>query len=149
MSGGGRLVGQITLKMPGPPLTRHEPLRSANGRMYPHPKTSEGLAAWRLLWAQAGRPWAPGAVILEIYVRVERPASYTTRSGNLSALGRKYPTPSNFDLSNVIKLVEDALKEYAFGDDSLVASLHVSKTWATGSRPAGTEVVITSGARPL
>lgn len=130
----------LTLFLEGPPLTRNEPLRGKKG-MYAHPKTAAGLLAWQYVWAAAGRLRVGGPVMLEVYVRVKRPASHKTKSGSLNAEGRKYPIPPGFDLSNVVKLVEDALKHHAFGDDSQVVVLHVRKTWA-GLQPVGTEVTI-------
>lgn len=137
-----RLVTTMTLWLPGDkPLTRKEPLLS-KGRPYPHPDTSKGLLAWWGLWAAQGRLHVEGPVILECSIRVERPKSHRTKANGLTSVGRKYPVPIGFDVSNVIKLVEDALKGHAFGDDSLVVSLHGYKRWANTTYPAGTEVSI-------
>lgn len=136
-----RNVRTLTLFMEGKPITRHEPLIGRHGP-YPHPQTKLGLQAWKMIWMANGRLHVEGFVIVEVYVRVKRPASHLRKDGEVNALGRERTVPTGFDLSNVIKLVEDALKGLAFGDDTLVASLHSTKQWATKSRPAGVEVSI-------
>ena len=137
-----RIVNSFVLFLPGPTLTRYEPLRAKTGRMYPHPKTIAGLAAWRAAWVQSGRLHVEGPVIMEVYVRCKRPESHTKTSGTLNANGRRYPVPTGFDLSNVVKLVEDALKHMAFADDSMIAALYVRKSWTRPGKPQGTEVTI-------
>jgi Holliday junction resolvase RusA-like endonuclease len=119
---------QLELFLPGPPLMRREPKRAANGRMYPDPKTTRGLLAWQYVWAQAGRVFVPGPIVLELYVRCTRPPSHLSRSG-LSAAGKRWPYPPTFDVSNCLKLVEDALKGKAMPDDSHVVAIHACKSW--------------------
>lgn len=134
-----RIVSTLTLFLPGPPLTRCEPLIGRRGP-YPHPLTTKGMWQWQEVWAREGRLFVQGPVVVEVYVRCKRPASYMGKNGLLNTEGKKYPVPSKFDLSNVIKLVEDALKQHAFGDDSAITALHARKSWST--KPAGTEVSI-------
>lgn len=119
----------LELHMTGDPMTRREPLRAAGGRMYAHPLTTKGLQAWWALWAQAGRICVPSPIVIEIYVRCPRPVSHLLAGGGLTSAGRKQPYPPRFDLSNVIKLLEDALKGHAFTDDSHVVALHACKQW--------------------
>lgn len=141
-----RSVHTLTLFMPAHggerPMTRHEPLRSRNGSMHNNPKTTRGLLAWRAVWVADGRRHVEGPVVLEIYVRVQRPKSHLRVGHGLNTEGKKFPVPTGFDLSNVIKLVEDALKDHAFGDDTLVARLHVTKSWTSPGKQPGVEVSV-------
>lgn len=137
-----RIVQTQTLFMPGKPRTRHEPLLGPRGP-YPHPKTVAGMREWQALWFENGRLYVEGPILLEVYARVVRPVSHLNNKGVPNATGRKYPVPPGFDLSNIIKLAEDALKNMAFGDDSLVAVLHARKTWSPPTR-AGVEVAISA-----
>lgn len=142
-----RSVRCLTLFMPGKALTRKEPLIGRTGS-YPHPETTRGLKLWGEVWLADGKRYVEGPVIVEVYVRVNRPPSHLNKGGEINAAGRRHTVPPRFDLSNVIKLVEDGLKGLAMGDDSLVAGLHAMKQWATITRPAGVEVTISRfGAR--
>lgn len=136
-----RLVQTMTLFLPGKPITRHEPQKGRHG-FYSHPATIAGMNCWRELWMIDGRKYVEGPVIMEIYIRVRRPAGHRTKAGELTAEGKRRTIPTVFDCSNVAKLVEDALKDHAFGDDTLIVSLHVHKRWATLLGDAGTEVSI-------
>lgn len=127
----------IDLHLPAPPLTRHEPL-IGRGKPYPHPKTKAGMAAWQAVWLERGRIKVPGPITIEVYVRLERPASHRGSSNRLTAAGRAQPYPPRFDLSNVLKLVEDALKGLAFGDDSEIIAAHCSKRWVEPGYKLGT-----------
>lgn len=139
------LVTTLTLFMPGKPMTRKEPLIGRRGGKtvsYPHPDTKRGLNTWRQLWAIKSRQMVEGPVILEVYIRVRRPDSHRGRNGDLNARGKAYPVPLGFDVSNVVKLVEDALKTFAFGDDDQIVAIHAAKRWATLLGDEGTEVSV-------
>lgn len=138
----------IELYLSGPPMTRHEPLLGRRGP-YPHPKTTYGIAAWQAEWLAAGRQRVAAPIVLDLYIRVERPPSHFTVSGGLTAAGNRHAYPPRFDVSNALKLVEDALKGLAFGDDSEICAIHASKQWVTASdeRPAGTYLSLRT-ARP-
>lgn len=122
----------ITLRLDGPPQTRHEPLHGRRGT-YPHPATTAGLDDWRAAWRAAGCPHIDGAVKLRVLIAVQRPKSHYTSKGALTRAASRVWIPTRFDISNVVKLVEDALKRYAFGDDSLIGVLEAVKTYAPES----------------
>lgn len=133
--------------MPGPPRTRKEPLRAKNGRMYPHPDNTANMQHWRAIWMAQGSPVLEPPVVLEVYIRVARPAyHFARRTGELSKDGRLYPYPPTFDCSNVIKLVEDALKNHAFGDDSEIVAIHCYKRWVPEGKSGTFVSCVTSGA---
>jgi Holliday junction resolvase RusA-like endonuclease len=115
------------------PFTRHEPLHMRGGKgSYPHPTTIRGMKAWRDEWQRAGSGKLPSPIALEVYVRMLRPLSHLRANGELAVAGKRYPYPTGFDLSNVCKLVEDALKGLAFDDDAHITTLFASKRWTTG-----------------
>lgn len=122
----------ILLRLDGPPQTRREPLHGRRGT-YPHPATTAGLEDWRAAWREAACPHIDGAVKLRIVIGVQRPASHYTTKGVLTTKARRIWIPPRIDISNVVKLVEDALKQRAFGDDSLVAVLEGAKSYAPAS----------------
>lgn len=144
----GVVVPSFELFMPGKPLTRQEPLWGRRGP-YPNPATTAGMRSWRSLWMAAGSPLVEEPICLEVYVRVARPATHILASGKLSSRGAGHRYPGGFDCSNVVKLVEDALKttatfKGAFGDDSEIVALHATKRWLRGEGQAGTRVTFTS-----
>lgn len=141
---------ELDLHLPLPVLTRREPLRSRNGRMFPHPKTIAGLETWRSVWMQSGRVVVPSPIVLEVYTRCLRPQSHFLSKGGLSVAGKKQPWPGGWDLSNQIKLIEDALKgrDYCFADDADIVAIHTSKRWVRDFTMAGTFVTIRT-AQPL
>ena len=124
----------ITLVLAGPPRTRHEPKHLGQGRSFPDKRTARGIEAWRLRWEQAGCPRIDGPVALLVTLEYTRPTSHLTTKGAINATGRRMPVPVAHDCSNVAKLVEDALKHHAFGDDALIADLHVTKGWSRAER---------------
>lgn len=149
-----RWIGEVELYLPhvpkkqdavARPYTRHEPLWGRKGP-YPHPKTREGMKAWREAWFFAGSPRVPSPIVLECYVRCTRPRGHYIRNGNLSAVGKRYAYPSGFDCSNVVKLVEDALKNHAYGDDAEIIAVHAAKRWVMDAKLAGTFVTIRTAA---
>ncbi len=132
----------------GRPYTRHEPKLGPRGP-YPHPQTKLGMKAWREAWFFAGSPRVASPIVMEVYVRCLRPESHLLKhDGGVSAQGKKQPWPSGFDCSNVVKLVEDALKGYAFGDDAEIIAVHASKRWVRKAEDAGTFVSIRTAAIP-
>lgn len=132
----------IRLVVKGPPTTRHEPHHAGQGRSFPDRRTVVNVNRWRLTWEQAGAPRIDGPVTIRILIECRRPPSHFTTKGELSSSGRRLLVPPRPDCSNVLKLIEDALKGHAFGDDSLVAHVDIAKTYDTGE--AQTTVTIRS-----
>lgn len=130
---------------PGGPKTRKEPLRAANGRMFPHPENTANMRTWRAIWMAAGGVRLEPPVVIEVYIRVARPPSHFNTRGHVNATGLKFSYPTKFDISNVIKLVEDALKGHAFGDDSEVISIHAHKRWVERGNDGTFVTILTAG----
>lgn len=121
-------LAQLELFLPGKPLTRKEPHWGPRG-VYPDKDTIAGMLEWERVWREAGSIFVRGPVVLEMYVRVQRPHTHLTTRGLLSSAGRKFAYPPTFDVSNCLKLVEDALKGKAMPDDSHIVGIHACKSW--------------------
>src|SRR5258706_13976614 len=133
----------------GRPFTRNEPLlktiRTSAGyraQHYPHPQTKRGVARWQTAWQVAGCVRVEAPIVLEVYIRCARPASHFVRDGGLSSVGKHSAYPAGFDVSNVVKLVEDALKGLAMPDDAHIVAVHSCKRWVSRASEAGTFVTI-------
>lgn len=127
------------LKMDGPAMSRREPeidTRGGRVRVYSHPDTKAGLAAWKMVWMTQGRPHAGGAFWLQVTIECRRPRAHFLQDGRtLSAAGKRSPRPTvKPDCSNVVKLIEDALKGLAFGDDKDCVWLQAEKVWSSRDR---------------
>ena len=124
----------IRLVVKGPPTTRHEPHHAGQGRSFPDRRTVVSVNRWRLKWEEEGAPRIDGPVTIRILIECRRPPSHYRRDGHsLNATGLRLPIPPRPDCSNVLKLIEDALKGHAFGDDALIAHADVVKTYETGA----------------
>lgn len=66
---------------------------------------------------------------LRVLASFSRPPSHLTKSGTLTAAGKRQALPRP-DVDNIAKLVLDALQGHAFANDSGCAYLYASKTWA-------------------
>lgn len=137
-----KAVLSLELMMPGPPKT-WKPPRIGRSHSYPDPGNTANVRSWRSLWMAEGSLWVASPVILEVYVRVERPKTHLAKNGLPNAEGQRRRWPGGFDCSNVIKLVEDALKNHAFADDADIVAVHCSKRWVT-KLEAGTFVSLTT-----
>lgn len=123
---------RIDLKLSGPPQTRHEAKHLGQGRSFPDRRTVQGVNAWRSAWEALGDPppCVDGPVLVTVAICCRRPPSHYGRDGvTLNTTGRRRPLPYRPDVDNVAKLVLDALKRRAFGDDCDVGALCVSKSW--------------------
>jgi len=92
---------------------------------YTPSKTSDAENNVRWAWLQAGRPTIRGPICLTVTFYRTRPKS----------------TPKNVllpvtkpDTSNYLKLVEDALNNYAFQDDSYITTSHARKRFGSPPR---------------
>jgi hypothetical protein len=102
------------------------------------------MRTWRSLWMTSGRQRVEPPVVLEVYVRVQRPDYHLGVQRQVIKAGKAHPYPGGFDCSNVVKLVEDALKGMAFGDDSEIIAVHATKRWVLDRDDAGTLVTLTT-----
>lgn len=91
----------------------------------------------RLAWVQAGEPRLDGgAVSLTLTAFIQRPASHLRKNNMLTAEGKRHPYPAKRpDLSNIVKLVEDALNGCAWSDDAMIIDIQARKRWAFEDQP--------------
>ena len=118
----------ITFSVPGRPRGQDRPRATRAGkgiRMY-SPQKDVSYAtlirdAWRKVAPDDWEPW-PGLVCLKLWARFARPQSWPKwrREG-------EYWYPSKPDVSNIVKMVEDALNGIAWVDDAQVQIFHATK----------------------
>ena len=135
------VVAAAHVTLMGKPAIRYEPHVDARSRgrgqglmFYPDARTTDGMNRWRGAWRRHGSPYIDGPIEIELHVVRVRPASHLLVDGSLSATGRQFPIPPRPDCSNTLKLVEDALKHLAFGDDALIARATSSKAYGAPER---------------
>ena len=103
-----------------------------------HTYRQEVLFAWQSLPAVHGEPM-PGAVSVGLTFWFPRPQSLVWKTKPMLA-EVKTTKP---DLDNLAKGVLDALQHHAFGDDSRVCELRLSKRIVRGGALPRTEITIT------
>lgn len=112
--------------------------RRAGGHMHSDRRTENASANVQAVWREAGCPrLSPGPFILKILVFRERPKGHYRADGKtLTKAGEEGFVPtSKPDLSNVAKLVEDALTDAgAWEDDRFIVDLQVRRTYVGGER---------------
>lgn len=127
-----RSESSFTLTLPVEPRGQGRARYSSRGgmvRAYTPPATRQAQEEIRHLWALAGSPEVPSDVFgLTLLASFKRPASHLTKSGELSAAGKRVRLPRP-DVDNIVKLVLDALQGHAFANDSGCARVHASKGW--------------------
>jgi hypothetical protein len=112
----------------------------ANGKVRFRPAaTDKVLRRWvTLAWVKAGRPKLDGPYVALAHFEIPRFKTHYTKSGDLSAAGRRAVLPEG-DWDNFGKLAVDSLvKIGAVDDDKLAAGGHVTKDWADGQDHPGT-----------
>lgn len=137
-----RPVASLKLYLPGDPIARAEPkiVRFGNrAGLADSPVTKKGKADWLSVWLNAGQPRLDaGPILLTLEIVIDRPKSHFgtgAKAATLKPHAPRIPTTKP-DVSNVLKLVEDALKSRAFDDDSHVVQVHAHKRYATdGEHP--------------
>ncbi len=120
--------------------------------MFASTEARAGKAAWKRAWLSTDeRVCIDGPVELALTVYRRRPAAHLRADGTLSAEGLRHPVPDTKpDLSNYLKLAEDALKDLAFGDDALVSKVTVEKVWVgRGERPGALLVIHSAMPAPV
>jgi Holliday junction resolvase RusA-like endonuclease len=116
----GHLTDEVTVVLSGTPTPyRH---RSApGGHRYLPARQRDQLACLRLAAAESmnGREPFATPVRLELRVTLPIPKSWSKKKQHAAMTGEILPG-SRPDLSNLLKLAEDALSSVVFADDSLV-----------------------------
>jgi Holliday junction resolvase RusA-like endonuclease len=88
----------------------------------------------RAEWIRAGMPTVDGPIMVDVELRVRRPASHWKKNGALSAEGERCPWPHRKkpDLDNAFKLVADALNGRAWPDDVQIVRATMLRDWTLG-----------------
>lgn len=106
----------------------------AGGRRFTKPAQGIHMRTIREAWQSAGAPWlGTGPVTITFQFHIERPASHYRRDElRHDAPAEHTQTP---DLSNLEKLIEDALNGLLYLDDAQIVEKRSRKRWA--DRDAG------------
>lgn len=141
-------IVRLSFTVPGKPRVWQRARRGRHGPTYTpeevENKMSEVRDAWRSLDVP---PFSKETFLaLGVVVYCRRPAGHFRTNGELKpwAVGLRPTTGTNGgDLSNFVKLVEDALNEVAYPDDAQIAEyLRTAKDYANPPELPRTEVVI-------
>jgi len=132
----------IRFTITGTPRGQGRPRFTKFGRPY---KATDDVAWEQSIvnaWERAGKPKIDaGPYRVELVVRMKRPPSHFTKTGQLTKLARAATTPGKPDLDNTVKGVVDALvKATAIPDDRLMVRLVAEKDW---NKEPGIDVTIT------
>jgi len=117
----------IAFTVPIRPIGKERP-RFGNGHVYTPLKTvtAERAIGLHANVAMKGMKPTEGPVVLTVHAFLPIPASWPKKAREAAREGHIYPTGKP-DASNVLKLVEDALNEIVWIDDSQVVSAAVHK----------------------
>jgi Holliday junction resolvase RusA-like endonuclease len=140
-------VKEVHLIVPGKAVPLSRAGHGQFGGKFLTAPTSKQIGLVVDAWQRAGEPRFDDDTPLHLVVTFgfERPSSHfgTGRNaGKLKPSARPFPT-GRPDLSNLVKLVEDALNENAFKDDSRIVATFAAKKYAERSR---TEIVLREAA---
>jgi Holliday junction resolvase RusA-like endonuclease len=135
---------EIRLTIPGKPTPLSRAGHGQFGGKFLTAPTSKQIGAVVDAWQRAGEPRFDDELplLLECDFYFERPSSHFGSGRNVGVLkpsAKSEPT-SRPDTSNLVKLVEDALNENAFKDDSRIVRLVAAKRYV--DRGARTEIVL-------
>lgn len=137
--------GYLLLVRDGDPVGQGRPrFVKATGRAFADKQTESVVGEWKHLWAKCGRVRLDGPLALTVVARFARPRSHYLGSGALTSAGQRIPRPGKRpDLSNIVKLVEDALNGLAYEDDAQIVDVRAAKVWtADRALPPQTVVLI-------
>jgi len=128
---------RIELSIPGKPTPLSRAGHGQFGGKFLTAPTSRQIGLVVDAWERAGGPRFPDDIALRLDATfvLERPSSHygTGRNaGVLKGSARPFPT-GRPDLSNLVKLVEDALNENAFKDDSRIVECKATKVYGERS----------------
>lgn len=83
--------------------------------------------------AMNGRPPFDGPIELKFVAHMTVPASWSLKRQRMALSDQIRPTPKP-DISNLIKLCEDAMSKIVFRDDSLITDCHLWKRYSDRPR---------------
>lgn len=124
------------------PQQRH---RTGNGREYTPTPTLEAQHRIREEWRARGHGCIAGPVELQVTVYLARPKGHYGTGRNAGFVKRsapRWPCGARNDWDNFGKLVSDALRGVAFGDDGAVVDGCVRKRYTAPGFPAHWSIIV-------
>lgn len=134
----------IEFTVPGTPQGKARPrFNRVTGTTYTPKETQQAERLVQAHWMAAGRVTLDGPLSFHVEAVMARPKDHWKKDGTLSAGGERSPWPLKVpDVSNVLKLVEDALNELAYRDDALIVHASGTRRWANPGEHEHVRVVI-------
>jgi Holliday junction resolvase RusA-like endonuclease len=141
------MTDRIELVIYSKPTALSRQGRGQFGGQFKTPATVQQIARVVEAWKEAGQPTIPEKTPLALVATFyfDRPKSHYRTGKHAGQLkpGLEDAQPiSRPDLSNLLKLIEDALSGYAFDDDARITTAHLTKAFTNEGEFARTEVVI-------
>lgn len=141
----------VAFHVPGTPEPQRRPRahrHGAHARVHDDPRNRTYADTIRWAWRDSGgHQITQGPIHLVITAIWPRPKSHLTTRGQLNAAGRRATHPTQTDLSNVVKAVEDAMNGCGWTDDRQVTRITARKQWAAPGRGVGVHVLATTDRR--
>ncbi|WP_418972132.1 RusA family crossover junction endodeoxyribonuclease [Allofournierella sp.] len=144
-AGKGAMMQSVTFRVPGPPQGKARPrFRTVGGKVMPYTPAStrryeEQIAA---MYRRAGGLRLEPPIRVEVLAVFGVPKSYSKRRRS-ECLQNITPPEVKPDVDNISKSVLDALNKLAYGDDSKVSTLMVTKRYGA---PEGLVIRVTGQA---
>lgn len=126
----------IYFTIPGPAKGKGRPRFARRGNFVKTyaPETTVNYENWvKLCYQAAEQSSISGEIHAEIKCYFEIPKSFSKKKRE-SCLNKETKPTKKPDLSNIIKIVEDALNGLAYHDDSQIVELVATKDWSTNPR---------------
>ena len=125
----------VHFHVPGQPVGKGRPRIGKVGnhaRMFTPAKTMsyEGMVAHIAHQAMQGRPLLEAAVLVDLFLDCQIPASWSQKKQALALAGKVLPTTKP-DIDNVLKAIFDALNGVVWKDDVQCCSVAVAKRYST------------------
>jgi Holliday junction resolvase RusA-like endonuclease len=141
------MTDRIELVIYSKPTALSRQGRGQFGGQFKSPNTVKQIARVIEAWNEAGQPTIAEGTPLTLVATFffDRPKNHyrTGKFADQLKPGLEDAEPiSRPDLSNLLKLIEDALQGYAFDDDSRITTAYLTKAFTNEGEFARTEVVI-------
>jgi Holliday junction resolvase RusA-like endonuclease len=128
-------MNTVTVELIGDPAGQGRPRFTRNGVAYTPTGTRNTTATMRLLGRQAmeGRARFEEPVRIELLAEFAVPSSWS-RKNQARALAGELRPGKKPDLSNILKLAEEALNGVCFRDDELIVEARLTKVYGPQPR---------------
>jgi len=129
-------ITKLTLTVYGPPVPKGRPRFTLSGTTYSPKATVDYEELVRISYRQKyGLFMIPKDKPIKMSVTAYMPIPKSTRKGDLPIFeSETHPHTKTPDISNIIKIVEDALQKYAFENDSQISTIIGHKFYSNTPR---------------